>query len=89
MSLPFTPPRSAIPSVGLAYRVSKVTVIVEIECLQCEAHAVVTLINGQSATCPRCGATYDCGGLRWDATTSADAPPQVAIAAGAPTRRAN
>lgn len=79
----------AIPMLGLGYRVLRVSVIVELECEQCEAHAAVTLINSQPARCATCGAEYDCGGVRWDATKQADQPPQVAISAGLPTRRPN
>lgn len=76
---PFDPRAGAI-NLGARYRVVNWTVVVTIECRVCDAHATVTLVNTQEATCPTCGATHALGGMKWDITSPTLQTPQFGIA---------
>lgn len=74
---------TGVPLLGLPYRVLKFTLVVEIECQQCREHVHLYLTNTQEVTCPTCGSTYTCGGMRWDIQADRGIP-KLKIAATPP-----
>lgn len=85
--MPAFDPRAGALNLGAKYRVVTWTIVVTIECRQCDAHATVTLVNTQEAICPSCGATHALGGMRWDVTAPTLQTPQFGIASSAPADR--
>ena len=69
-------------TLGARYRVHHWTLVVSIQCLQCETKPVLVATDTQPAKCPSCGAEYDLGGLRWDVTN----PAQTQLGIAATTR---
>jgi hypothetical protein len=80
--------RASSPVLGATYRVRAWQLIVTVECLKCDTGSILTLINTIEATCPHCGAPFQCGGMKWDGTTPLPPPPQFAIAVGSAARGA-
>ena len=72
---------AAVPLLGEPAKVVQLTVLVVIECNQCEAHSRLTLIDGQSAVCTHCGAMYQADRVTWDRRV---AVPSIALTASRP-----
>jgi hypothetical protein len=73
--------------VGSPFEITSWMLVVMLVCRQCEAKSQLTLVNNQAARCPKCGAEYQCGGMRWHVTE--EPTPRLAIASSAPTRPGN
>lgn len=82
---PFTP-RPDIPIIGSTppAEIQGMTIVVVVECKQCDAKEVLALVNAQPAVCPACGATVSMDALNW----RRDNPvPKIALSATRPIPR--
>lgn len=69
----------SIPRLDEPAKVLGLTVLVAVECQQCEApRGQVCLVNAQPAACPKCGAILEAERVTWD---SRQPIPSIAISA--------
>lgn len=66
-------------------KIHGMTIVVVVQCQQCEAGEQLALVNAQPAVCPSCGATYSADRVLWEKTTPS---PQIALSATPPRNRA-
>ena len=82
MSILNLPNHRAIPTLNEPAQVVGITVLVSVQCRQCDSPDLIGLINGQKAVCETCGAVLNLDALSW---RNGDPHPQVALSA-APSR---
>ena len=75
---------AAVPILGSPARVLGMTLIVVVQCDQCDGHDELALVNAQPAVCPTCGALVSLERIQW----SKDSVPKIELQASRPLGRA-
>lgn len=67
-----------IPLLGAPAKVLGMTIIVVVECQQCNSKEQIALVNAQPAVCPGCSALLAMDRVQWD---KHNPTPKIAISA--------